>query len=63
MDNDCTDKDEENNMHNWFRISDLFVSDDKMVYDKTYETVLDLYEADDEGVWEGTFGENDLEAD
>jgi hypothetical protein len=63
MDNDCTDKDDEDNMHNWFRISDYFVSDDRMVYDKTYETVLDLYEAEDDGTYEGTLGENDLEAD
>jgi hypothetical protein len=63
MDKDCTDKDDEDCMHNWFRINDLFVSDDRMVYDKTYDTVFDLYDANDEETYEGTIGENDLEAD
>jgi len=63
MDNDCNDKDDDNTMQNCFRISDYFVSDDRMVYDKTYETVLDLYSPEDDGTYEGTLGENDLEAD
>lgn len=63
MDKESDDLQAEETLMQSFKIADYFASADKLVYGKAYEFVMSLWYPDDEEIFTGNFGENELEAD